>query len=292
MPAYRPASPDIMPLPSTSGPKRRGAIPTGKDKAAPDWDAGSAEYIHTPKLSHIVADRLRRQIVTGELKAGDSLAPENQLTEQFGISRPALREALRVLEAESLISVGRGTRSGATILKPPMDSVVRYGIFYLIASGTTLREIHDARTLIEPAVVRQLTEHPNPEHIAKLRACNAAARQALAAHDIKQAMLGGSQFHKLLALFAENKALGLLVGMLHDLAVMNYVAVDKMGKDDTTRQRVVSHWLELQDKLVSHIEQGEPERAAQFWRECLSWSNASVLTKTGQDNEAVQLKAP
>src|SRR5947207_8293112 len=58
--------------------------------------------IETPKLAHIVAARLRRRIITGELPPGSSLPREADLMAQFGVARPSLREALRVLEAEAL----------------------------------------------------------------------------------------------------------------------------------------------------------------------------------------------
>jgi DNA-binding FadR family transcriptional regulator len=54
-----------------------------------------------------VADELRSLIVSGELSEGESLGREPDLVERFGVSRPSLREALRILEAEGLITVQR-----------------------------------------------------------------------------------------------------------------------------------------------------------------------------------------
>src|ERR1700739_234526 len=61
----------------------------------------------------MLAAHLRRQIVLGELKEGDQLPSESVLMEQFGVSRPTLREAFRILEAEGAITVRRGGRGGA-----------------------------------------------------------------------------------------------------------------------------------------------------------------------------------
>src|SRR6266542_5242241 len=74
--------------------------------------------IRAPKTAELVAAQLRRRIVKGELREGDALPPETVLMEQFGISRPTLREAFRVLEAESLITIRRGSRGGARIRTP------------------------------------------------------------------------------------------------------------------------------------------------------------------------------
>ncbi|MCK9903482.1 GntR family transcriptional regulator, partial [Frankia sp. Cpl3] len=54
------------------------------------------QQIRVPKTAELVAAQLRRQIVRGELVEGDALPPEAVLMEQFGVSRPTLREAFRV----------------------------------------------------------------------------------------------------------------------------------------------------------------------------------------------------
>ncbi|MEJ6770692.1 MAG: winged helix-turn-helix domain-containing protein [Paracoccaceae bacterium] len=55
-----------------------------------------------PKAAVIVATEMRRQIVAGDMKPGDKLIPESDLQTEFAVSRPTLREALRLLESESL----------------------------------------------------------------------------------------------------------------------------------------------------------------------------------------------
>ena len=61
-----------------------------------------------PKAAELLAARIRGQIIRGELKEGDALPAESELMETFGVSRPTLREAIRVLEMESLLRMRRG----------------------------------------------------------------------------------------------------------------------------------------------------------------------------------------
>jgi GntR family transcriptional repressor for pyruvate dehydrogenase complex len=68
--------------------------------------------MRAPKTGELIATHLRRQIVRGELLPGETLPAESQLMEQYGVSRPTLREAFRILESETLISVRRGSRGG------------------------------------------------------------------------------------------------------------------------------------------------------------------------------------
>src|SRR5690606_27941135 len=82
--------------------------------------------LRVPKAAELVAGRIRSQIVRGELREGDALPTEGELMKEFGVSRPTLREALRVLEAESLISVHRGSRGGARVRVPQSNVAADY----------------------------------------------------------------------------------------------------------------------------------------------------------------------
>ena len=66
--------------------------------------------IQAPKTAELIAARIRRGIACGQLADGDALPSELQLMDDFGVSRPILREAFRILESESLIEVRRGVR--------------------------------------------------------------------------------------------------------------------------------------------------------------------------------------
>lgn len=243
--------------------------------------------IHTPKIAHIVADRLRRKIITGQLQAGDTLPPEAQLMAQLGISRPALREALRILEAESLIAIGRGIRGGATVLVPTIDKVAQYGTFFLVANGTTLRDIHEARMLIEPAIVRQHAQQSDPELIDQLQRCTDNGKDKLKQGSWAEAMLSINEFHEQLVRFASNKSLVLLEGILHEIAVANYLFLEA-GTDDATKKRLLSRTLENQKQLIELIREGKPEEAEQHWRESME-RGAGVLAKTGRAGEKITL---
>lgn len=67
------------------------------------------------RAADLIAGQIRRRIIRGELAVGETLPTENELLTQFGVSRPTLREAIRVLESESLVEVKRGSRGGARV---------------------------------------------------------------------------------------------------------------------------------------------------------------------------------
>ncbi len=81
----------------------------------------SSGAIRSPKTAELVARTLRRMIVDGQLKEGDFLPHEAELMTHFQVSRPTLREAVRVLESERLVEVRRGSRTGAKCDPRPRD---------------------------------------------------------------------------------------------------------------------------------------------------------------------------
>src|SRR5690349_13917530 len=89
-------------------------------------DAAARGAKKTPKVAETIAGSLRNRIVRGELKEGDALPPEAELMAQFSISRATLREALRILESESLLSVKRGLGGGPRVHLPDRGNVVRH----------------------------------------------------------------------------------------------------------------------------------------------------------------------
>jgi DNA-binding FadR family transcriptional regulator len=74
------------------------------------------ERLRLPKAGELVARHLRNRIIRGELPEGTMLPSEHDLIRQFGVSRPTLREAIRVLESEQLLEITRGLHGGARVL--------------------------------------------------------------------------------------------------------------------------------------------------------------------------------
>jgi DNA-binding FadR family transcriptional regulator len=121
--------------------------------------------VRIPKTAEVVANQIRQRIIRGELKEGDALPQETELTLQFRISRPTLREALRILESDGLLDISRGTRRGALIRRPDIKIAARHANLVLQvdnvsldddrAYGAALAAFH--RTLVDLAGLRSLT---------------------------------------------------------------------------------------------------------------------------------------
>ncbi len=112
-----------------------------------------SSVVSVPKASALIAANLRRRIVTGELEPGQTLPSETTLMAEFGVSRPTLREAFRILEAEAIITVVRGPKGGAKVLEPDGSMAARYTGTLLQYQGTPLSDVYRARTEIEVSAV-------------------------------------------------------------------------------------------------------------------------------------------
>jgi DNA-binding FadR family transcriptional regulator len=254
-------------------PRRRTKVPPARARDS---------TVRAPKLSHLVADRLRQSIAHGELVPGAQLPSEAELLRQFGVSRPTLREALRIVESEGLIRLGRGARAGATVLEPSVDAATRYGEMYLATQKTTLGEVHEVRMLLEPSLVARLAGRRSGALLGRLKECVRRQRDAVAADDYPGAVRALNQFHREMLDASENRALSLLAGIVEGIPAKVYPQFLAAGDGPAqrafkTRTRVS---VEAHASLVDLIAGGEVHRAESFWR-TYTEETAVYLEKTG-----------
>ena len=239
--------------------------------------------VRTPKLSHAVANYFRTLIASGELQPGDALPPETELLQQLGVSRPTLREALRVLESETLIQLGRGARSGAIVLQPAIETLAQYGSLFLATHGTTLGEIHEVRMVLEPPLAAILATTQREDALRFLRQSVKSQRRALEAGDYAAAAAEVNEFHGRLIRSSHNSAFDLLAGMLHDISIKVYPRIAFAGRTPADHRTVLRRSVkstESHEKLVELISEGKAAEAEKFWRHYMT-ETANFMRKSG-----------
>ncbi|MEY4502153.1 MAG: hypothetical protein RIS52_2043 [Pseudomonadota bacterium] len=232
--------------------------------------------IRVPKTSEIVADHFRAQIVKGELNEGDFLPPEGQLMTTLGISRPTLREAFRILEAESLISVIRGSRTGARVHQPSTELVSRYAGYVLQSMGATIGDLYQTRLAIEPQVVRWLATKPDRRSIGRLRAEIERLRVLLVADRPDDFLEAINEFHATLVDVTGTRTLTFINQLLLNLVARHQVDYKKRHplEHELQRKRLAAG-LKSYEKLVDLIEGEHVEEAVKHWRLHLTNANAT-----------------
>ena len=225
------------------------------------------ELVRVPRAAEIVAARLRSQIVRGELGEGDRLPSETVLSERFGVSKPTLREAFRVLESEALLSVHRGVHGGARVHAPKRSVVTRYAALVLQHEKTTVSDVYEARVLIEPSVVRRLAEDPRQETVEELDCLVQEADRATDPIEAANLLL---EFHHRLVELAGNRTLGLMMSVVSDI-LLHSTTVHGEADLERTRQELVVGNRAHRD-LVKLIAAGAVRKAENLWVRHLQYS--------------------
>lgn len=211
-----------------------------------------------------IADELRALIVHGELSEGDSLGNEPDLVERFGVSRPSLREALRILETEGLITVIRGARGGVVVHEPDERMSARTAALVLQARNVSLADVFEARSMLEPLAARALASKRNRKAaIDELR--ELVEKQQSSIEDPEQFGPANAEFHARLVSLAGNQTLSIVAEMLKDIVARSVTAVsrdgDGLGSVSTRRRGIRS-----QERLLELLEAGDGVAAEDHWR--------------------------
>ncbi|TMU98158.1 MULTISPECIES: FadR/GntR family transcriptional regulator [unclassified Streptomyces] len=230
--------------------------------------------VRVPKTAELIARSLRRQIIRGELAPDDALPSESSLMEQFGVSRPTLREAYRVLESEGLITVRRGARGGARVSAPDADVAARYAGLILEYRDATLADVYRAASIVEPPCAQIVADKHSETDIARLRKALTAEEKVL---DAPVALVDAQEaFHSLVVELSGNQTIILLSGMLRHIikkANSSYIAADP---ESAVRRTASRKGHRTHAKLLTLIEDGNGEEAEKLWSRHLTAADDAV----------------
>lgn len=202
----------------------------------------------------------------------------------LGISRPTLREAFRILEAENLISVVRGSRTGARVHAPSVELVSRYAGYVLQSLGTTIADLYQARLAIEPQVVRWLATKPDKLAVRRLREEIERLRVLLTANRFDDFLEAVNEFHGALVSVTGTKTLTFMNQLLLNLLARHQGDFKhRHPQSHEVRHKNLQAGLKSYEKLVDLIECEKVEEAVAHWRLHLTNANA---TWAGSDEGA------
>lgn len=249
--------------------------------------ASSHDRVRPMKMSDQVAAQIRRMIARGELADGDWLPTEAELIERFGVSRPTLREAFRLLEGDSLVTIRRGPPGGARVTLPGPDAVADLFGMILMLSGTTIGDVWDARLTIEPAAVRRLAETATKEIIKELDAELEAVAQAI--DDPREFSRAGVKYHVKLVELSGNHTLTAVIGMLSEIIDRELAkSLSEIGPDSDEVRRANRRALRGYEKVAALVRDRDGEGAEQAWREHMK-SARRYVGKTQKQDRVIDL---
>ncbi|WP_407319134.1 FCD domain-containing protein [Isoptericola halotolerans] len=228
------------------------------------------------RTHEMVLARIESDLAAGRWALGERLPAERALAEELGVSRPSVREAIRILEAMGIIrtAVGSGPDAGATVIDRPaagLGAAVRLHV----ASGTL--PVHDVvatRVALETWAVREAARAPRPG--------DAAGHDAEAGRLVREMSAPGlavdafvrldQDFHLALARRAGNQLVEAILAGLRS-AVRDYVArgVEALPSWPATARRLCTEHQQILDAVTAGDADGA-ERATRdhiegFYRE-------------------------
>jgi GntR family transcriptional repressor for pyruvate dehydrogenase complex len=170
--------------------------------------------IHPGRLYEQIVAQIEARILDGELRPGDKLPAERELAEQFGVSRTAIREAMKALMLSGLVEIrpGRGTfvtNSTSVVVRNSIDMLVRVG------SEAGIQDLIEVREILEPEIAALAAVRASEEDIRSMEEAVAAMDQAM--EDADTFVEADLDFHLALAQGTNNALIPVLIDSLVDL---------------------------------------------------------------------------
>ena len=207
-----------------------------------DFGGGTLER---RSIAEQVANRIMGMIKSGNLKPGDRLPTEQQMTIAFGISRPPLREALKALTLMGVLVSRQGGRYTVTDLSPsrlvaPFNSI-------LAVADYDVHQQFETRTVVDLELVRLCCERASPEQRQRIHKLAVDGR-AFHADPVAFRLLD-IEYHQAINDGAHNALLSALAQVLYDLGLdVRRTASEIPGVIDIS----VSQHVEVADAIIAH----------------------------------------
>jgi DNA-binding FadR family transcriptional regulator len=239
--------------------------------------------IRAPKTAELVAWTLRRMVIDGQLRDGDYLPHESELMAHFRVSRPTLREAVRVLESDRLVEVRRGSRTGARVRVPGPEIVASPVSLLLELSGASLADVMTARTAFEPPAARLLAESGSSEAHNELAQLVEAIPDAWSRGELATAT---ATMHRRLVELTGNATLAIVAGMLYEITVRHTSTA--IQRSHEVPKSEYNRLLRSYRRLVDVVTARDGDGTETHWRRHMDAARESLL-KNHQDTKVRDL---
>ena len=201
-----------------------------------------------------LADALRARILGGELQPGDRLPVEPELSAHYGVSRSTVREALRVLSSQHLVTTTRGVSGGTFVMHPNLEQIAGHlevGLGLLATSADlSVEQLLEVRDLVEVPAAGLAAERATPAQLAAVRATLVDPRDA----EPGQMHACNHRFHMLLIEAAGNPLLSVVATPVFGVLTTRFVRGDASA----------SFWDTVLDDhraILRRVEAGDAEGA-------------------------------
>jgi GntR family transcriptional regulator, transcriptional repressor for pyruvate dehydrogenase complex len=237
------------------------------------------------RVAESVAAELRARILASAPRGGDGyrLPTQDQLVQEFGVSYPSVREALRILETEGLVTVRRGSVGGAEVHRPDASSAAYHMGLALQGSHVTLRDLADGLQLIEPLCAAECARRQDRSvAVVPLLRANVEASAALI-RDGAAFTRAAREFHDLLVALTPNGTVRYVISSLVALWSAQEEAwaeaLARRGEYPTAAE--AESVIRVHRRITDEIEAANEGEAQRIARAHLAAAQAILLDKFG-----------
>ncbi len=202
-----------------------------------------------------VARQLRQAILDGEYAPGERLPIERELSEQFGVSRSAIRQALLILSHQGLVKVRSGAGGGPFVTRGSLPAAIAAFENVLISDPAAVEEFVQAKLIIEPAITGHVASSISAESLDLLRHNVAEFRKALRRKEDPTEL--ALEFHSIIIRSSDNRYLSVILQLIGQ-TLDRLPAVPESGP---VNQRQV---LRDHEQLIEALERHDAEEARQL----------------------------
>lgn len=212
--------------------------------------------VRVARASEEIVAQIKTYIFESRLAPGNRLPSEKELSVQFGLSRTTVRDALRILESQGLITIKVGAGGGTFVADPSARPVTEIMTAMLRLKGMTPLELVEARVVVETSIVRFAAERATPADLAAMQAAidQAVAGRAAGDPHFTPYSVG---FHTALAKAAKNEVLLFTVDSLRTIF---HETLDRLLPNDEMAQRAI----EDHQEILNAIARREADRACEI----------------------------
>jgi GntR family transcriptional repressor for pyruvate dehydrogenase complex len=227
-----------------------------------------AQKLRQPRLAEMVAGNLRERIVNGELADGAILPTLERLVDDFGVSPAPVREALRILENEGLITVRRGNVGGAVVHRPKAETAAYMLGLVLQSRELTVQDLGAAVRELLTTCASLCARRPNRARTV-VPALRKAHERAVAAIDDTGAVFEHycRQFHQTVAARCGNESLVLVYSSLAWLwSAQDEAWTSRVTHDESPSRELRQLGIDDHAAMVEAIADGDVERVTTVTR--------------------------
>ena len=208
-----------------------------------------------PKAALLVAQRIVQDALRDGRRPGDLLAPERSMLEKYQTGRGTLREALRLLEFQGVITLKPGPRGGPVLQDPDASHLASNLVLLMQLKAAPFRNIVEVRTALEPMISSLAATRLDDKGLGDLESTITQMRNEI--DDQRSFLDANKRFHDIIAWSSGNSLFGYIIDSLSGIMDGSAIGIDYPSH---RRQAILKAHVEILDALRDHDPVASEER--------------------------------